>query len=127
MDTYLAVGISTSYFGLSAKIYTDIVNAFFQSSPSERAKAYLLLNSILPLVVCVLVSPIVRDVNVGKSRRMEGGFLVMFLITMDTGIFAVITSLSLISKQLSQWIIVLGMGVFLLVPVGCGSVCGENY
>ncbi|CAL5424674.1 unnamed protein product [Camellia sinensis] len=114
-DRQVAVGLSTSYLGLSAKIYTDIVDALFPSSPIERAKAYLLLNSILPLMVCVLALPVVRYANSGKSRRTEGGFVVMFSITIATGTFAVISSF--FSLILASWVIVTAMGVLLLAPI----------
>ncbi|KAK9279595.1 hypothetical protein L1049_013274 [Liquidambar formosana] len=113
----VAVGLSTSYQGLSAKIYTDIVDAFFSSSPTTRAKAYLLLNSILPLVGCVIAAPFVRDVSVGITKRVEGGFIVMFVITITTGIYAVISSLGSISSKLSPVNNLIGLGVFLLAPL----------
>ncbi|XP_052186413.1 protein NUCLEAR FUSION DEFECTIVE 4 [Diospyros lotus] len=117
-DRQLAVGISTGYLGLSAKIYTDIVDAVFPSSPTDRAEAYLLLNSVLPLVVCVLASPIIRDINSGKSRRMEAGFLVMFVITIATGAYAVATSFGPTSSTgLSPLMILIGMAMFLLAPL----------
>ncbi|KAA8543685.1 hypothetical protein F0562_021569 [Nyssa sinensis] len=120
LDRQVAVGLSTSYLGLSAKIYTDIVDALYpSSSPMERAKAYLLLNSILPLIVCFVAAPIVRNINFEKSRRLEGGLIVMFVITMATGTYAVISSTTLgsISSVLSPLIVVTVMGVFLLAPL----------
>lgn len=90
---------------------------FFSSSPTTRAKAYLLLNSILPLVGCVIASPFVRDVSVGITKRVEGGFIVMFVITITTGIYAVISSLGSISSKLSPVNNLIGMGVFLLAPL----------
>ncbi|KAA8549481.1 hypothetical protein F0562_001165 [Nyssa sinensis] len=118
LDHQTAVGLSTSYLGLSAKIYTDIVDAVYPSSPIKRAKAYLLLSSILPLVVSLLAVPIVRGINIEKSRRVEGGIIVMFVITMATGTFAVISStLGSMSSGFSPLIIVIGMGVFLLAPL----------
>jgi len=79
-DRQVSVGLTTSYQGLSAKIYTVLVDALF-FSPDKRAGAYLLLNSISPLVVCVLAAPFVRDVNGGTSENMKAEFIVMFLIT----------------------------------------------
>ncbi|KAL6204312.1 hypothetical protein ACLB2K_021580 [Fragaria x ananassa] len=112
----VAVGLTTSYQGLSAKIYTDIVSAFFSSSPHKRARAYLLLNSLLPLIVCAVVAPFVRDIDVvtGKQpRNMATGFRLMFVITIATGIYAVITSLgSMIGIDR-----MIGTGVFLLIPL----------
>ncbi|XP_031266241.1 protein NUCLEAR FUSION DEFECTIVE 4-like [Pistacia vera] len=111
----VAVGITTSYLGLSATIYTDIVDALY--FPSKRAKAYLLLNSILPLFVCVIAAPLLRDVKVGKCRRMRGRFIVMFVITMVTGTYAIIGSFNWVSKILSPLKNMIGMIVCLLVPL----------
>ena len=115
-DRQVAVGISTSYLGISAKIYTNLVDAFFPSSPKERAKAFLLLNSILPLVVCIFVAPMIRDISSGKSRRVEIEFVVIFVITIITGIYAVTTSFGSTSQGLSPVTVVIGMGMLLLAP-----------
>ncbi|KAL2488565.1 Major facilitator superfamily protein [Forsythia ovata] len=93
LDRQIATGLSTSYIGFSAKIYTDIVDAVAPNSPSERAKLFLLLNSVVPIGVCIVAAPLARDVIVGKSRKLAGGFIFMFLITIITGIYAVTTSL----------------------------------
>ncbi|PRQ24162.1 putative major facilitator superfamily domain-containing protein [Rosa chinensis] len=116
----VAVGLTTSYQGLSAKIYTDIVGAAFSSSPHKRAKAYLLLNSLLPLLVSVVVAPFVRDIDVGRGepRNMAAGFKLMFVVTIATGIYAVITSLgSMSSIHLSPLQGVIGTVLFLLIPL----------
>ncbi|XP_040991979.1 protein NUCLEAR FUSION DEFECTIVE 4 [Juglans microcarpa x Juglans regia] len=113
----VAVGLTTSYLGLSAKIYTDIVDAAFSSSPIERAKAYLLLNSILPMIVCVIAAPLARELDVGRPRNMGVGIITMFVITMATGVYAVISSLQSISGKLSPSSHAIGIGVFLLAPL----------
>ncbi|KAK3024368.1 hypothetical protein RJ639_043272, partial [Escallonia herrerae] len=117
LDRQIAVGLSTSYQGLSAKIYSDIVDLFFPSSPTERAKGYLLLNSVLPLVVCVVAAPLVRDVHVGRSRKLIGGFVVIFVMTLVTGSWAVISCLGSVISRLSPRIILIVMCVFLVIPV----------
>ncbi|PRQ24163.1 putative major facilitator superfamily domain-containing protein [Rosa chinensis] len=127
----VAVGLTTSYQGLSAKIYTDIVGAVFSSSPHKRAKAYLLLNSLLPLLVCVVVASFVRDIDVGRGepRNMAAGFKLMFVVTIATGIYAVITSLgSMSSIHLSPLQGVIGTSLFLLMPlvVPIGEKMGEK-
>ena len=113
----VVVGLTTSYVGLSAKLYTDIVDAAFSSSPIERAKAYLLLNSILPVIVCVLAAPVAREVDVGRPRNMKVGFISMFVITIATGVYAVISSLESISSKSSSLSKIIGMGVFLVAPL----------
>ncbi|KAL5825767.1 hypothetical protein ACOSQ3_021830 [Xanthoceras sorbifolium] len=116
LDRQVAVGITSSYLGLSAKIYTDFVNAFY-SSPAKRANAYLLFNSIFPLIVCVISAPIVREINVQKSRSLKGGFILMFFITVATGIYAIIGSFGSVSSRLSPLKNLIGMGGFLLAPL----------
>jgi hypothetical protein len=113
----VVVGLTTSYLGLSAKVYTDIVGAVFPSSPHERAKAYLLLNSVLPVIICAIAAPLVREVDVGTPGDMKIGFIAMFVITVATGVYSVISSLASISGKLSSWSHVIGTGVFLLVPL----------
>uniref|UniRef100_A0A2C9VU26 Uncharacterized protein n=1 Tax=Manihot esculenta TaxID=3983 RepID=A0A2C9VU26_MANES len=114
----LALGLSTSYQGLSAKIYTVLVDALFFSFPDKRAKAYLILNSILPFLVSVLAAPVVRDVvDIGNSKNMKSGFTVLFIITIVTGIFAVITSLKSMASGLPPLGIAIGVVGFLLAPL----------
>ncbi|GMY10473.1 protein NUCLEAR FUSION DEFECTIVE 4 [Fagus crenata] len=113
----VVVGLTTSYVGLSAKLYTDIVDAAFSSSPIERAKAYLHLNSILPVIVCVIAAPLAREVDVGRPRNMKVGFISMFVITIATGVYAVISSLESISSKSSSLSKIIGMGVFLVAPL----------
>ncbi|XP_004292449.1 PREDICTED: protein NUCLEAR FUSION DEFECTIVE 4-like [Fragaria vesca subsp. vesca] len=115
----VAVGLTTSYQGLSAKIYTDIVGAAFSSAPYNTAKAYLLLISLLPLLVCIVVAPFLRDIDVGRGEpgNMAGGFKLMFVITIATGIYAVITSLGSMSIGLSPLHNVIGTALFLLIPL----------
>ncbi|KAM7527596.1 hypothetical protein LguiB_031006 [Lonicera macranthoides] len=112
LDRQVAVGLSTSYIGLSAKIYSDVVDALFLEN---RAKGYLLLNAILPFLVCVLVGPMVRDVNWQRSRKLEGGFIAILVITLGTGVYAVISSLGLIEGNV--WLKLIGMVVFLVLPL----------
>nr|GLL30958.1 protein NUCLEAR FUSION DEFECTIVE 4-like [Ipomoea trifida] len=99
LDRQVAVGISTSYVGLSAKIFTDMVEVSF---PTESAHGYLLLNSVLPLIVAVVASPIAREINNGVSRRLGRGFTVMFAVTIATGVYAVITTILVPIMELYQ-------------------------
>ncbi|KAL8027024.1 hypothetical protein ABFX02_14G068500 [Erythranthe guttata] len=121
LDRQIAVGLSTSYVGLSAKVYTDVVDVFVapSNSPSERAKLFLLFNSVLPLAVCVVAAPLARDVAIGKSKELSGGFLTLFVITVVTGIFAIVSSLgSMVTRLLLPSKVVLaGMVVLLFLPL----------
>ncbi|KAK1426862.1 hypothetical protein QVD17_15542 [Tagetes erecta] len=108
-DRQLALGLSTSYQGLSAKLYSDVVGVIFKPSSSiQTARSYLLLNCILPLVVCLIVSPMIRDIKHTNIRRFSYGFLVIFAITVLTGTYAVITSLGSRKQLIPPRVILIG-------------------
>ncbi|MCL7050622.1 hypothetical protein MKW94_019712 [Papaver nudicaule] len=101
-DPQVSVGLATSYVGLSAKIYTDIVDVLSSSSSdaTSRAKNYLLLNSILPLIVSLVTTPMLLE-DVSKKdtkadKAVQSGFTVMFFVTIVSGIYSVIGTLLLI-------------------------------
>ncbi|GER28113.1 major facilitator superfamily protein [Striga asiatica] len=118
LDRKIAVGLSTSYVGLSTAIYTNAVNilAGRAGSPARRAEYFLLLNALVPLTVCVLVAPIVlaRDPTLGKSRVLESGFRSLFVITVFTGLLGVTSSLFSSTVLLA---LVVVFFVFLLMPL----------
>ncbi|KAL3649191.1 hypothetical protein CASFOL_005594 [Castilleja foliolosa] len=76
----------------------------------------MLLNSILPLIVCVLAAPLARHVRGGKLRILDGGFWTLFVITVFTGFFGVITSLEF-TRFLPPLFRVVGLLVLLLLPL----------
>ncbi|KAK4419855.1 protein NUCLEAR FUSION defective [Sesamum alatum] len=118
LDRQIAVSLSTSYVGLSAKLYTNIVDVVAPPSATARAKVFLLLNSVLPLIVCTVAAPLARSVNVGKSRKLTRGFSTMFVITIVSGLFAVITSLGSVgSRFLPQYVVLADMIVVLFLPL----------
>jgi hypothetical protein len=112
-DLQVAVGITTSYQGLSAKIYTDIFHAAFSSKPHETAKAYLLLNSISPVIVSFIAALVLllEKTDVGSPRSKKFGFIVLFVIAAVTGIYSMISSFGLISSKISP----LGGAIFITV------------
>ncbi|XP_054819869.1 protein NUCLEAR FUSION DEFECTIVE 4 [Prosopis cineraria] len=113
-DHQVAVGLTTSYQGLSAKIYTNIVQVL---SPHKKARAFLFLNSILPLIVSLIATPVTREIQVSRSKRMRVGFVVMFVITISTGVYAVLSSLQFVSRKLSPLSNLIGILVSLLLPL----------
>ncbi|KAL0435027.1 UNVERIFIED_CONTAM: protein NUCLEAR FUSION defective [Sesamum radiatum] len=118
LDRQIAVGLSTSYVGLSAKLYTNIVDVVAPTSGAERAKAFLLLNSVLPLIVCVVAAPLARNVDGGKSRKLTRGFSTMFVITIVSGLFAVVTSLGSVGPRfMPQYVVLAGMIAVLFLPL----------
>lgn len=118
-----AVGLTTSYLGLSPVIYTAAVGAF-SSKPSRRAEVYMLLNALFPLVVSVITAPFAREIDAGKHKKVEHGFFVVLIITIATGLYAVASSLGPISRS-SPWFQVLGVGVCLAAPllIPMGEFC----
>ncbi|KAL0458846.1 UNVERIFIED_CONTAM: protein NUCLEAR FUSION defective [Sesamum latifolium] len=118
LDRQIAVSLSTSYVGLSAKLYTDIVDVVAPTSVAERAKVFLLLNSVLPLIVCTVAAPLARDVDGGKSKKLTRGFSTMIMITIVTGLFAVVTSLGSVgSRFMPRCVVLVGMIVVLSLPL----------
>ncbi|XP_051153027.1 protein NUCLEAR FUSION DEFECTIVE 4 [Andrographis paniculata] len=119
LDRQIAVGLSTSYVGLSAKIYTDAVDAVAPPSPSDRAAAFLLLNAVVPVAVCIAAAPLARrDVSVRKTRNLRVGFFTMFVVTVATGLVAVVTSLgSAASRSIPNFVILIAIVVLLLLPL----------
>ncbi|KAJ4971198.1 hypothetical protein NE237_004297 [Protea cynaroides] len=111
----VALGVSTSYGNLTAKIYTILVEWIFPSS-SKKAQRYLLLNSVVPLGVSMLTTSLVREVEVEKEKHINGGFIVMFFITVATGIYSVLGSIGAVSIG-SPLIHVVVMGVLLAAPL----------
>ncbi|KAJ0501734.1 putative MFS transporter superfamily [Helianthus annuus] len=120
-DRQLAIGLSTSYQGLSAKIYSEFVDVIFKSSskssPIQITRSYLLLNCILPLVVCLITSPMLREIKTTRTRRLSCGFLVIFIITIFTGTYAVLTSLESAKRLCPPVVIFIGILLFLVAPL----------
>ncbi|XWS71920.1 hypothetical protein CRYUN_Cryun03dG0179900 [Craigia yunnanensis] len=117
LERQLATGLTGSYLGLSAKIYTDIVDVVFLSSPVKSARAYLFLSSVLPFTVSVIAAPVVGVINVGKTKRSKAAFILILVITTATGVFAVMGSLGSASSWLSPSASAVGMIALLLAPL----------
>lgn len=115
-----AAGLTTSYVGLSAAIYTAIADAL--SSPTtKKAEQYLLLNSVSPAVVSVITASLVGvTASIGSeikaSASTESGFVVVATITVATGIYAIVSNLGVLSSKkqlLSPSVEVIGFGLCL--------------
>ncbi|TKY56575.1 NUCLEAR FUSION DEFECTIVE 4 [Spatholobus suberectus] len=110
----VAVGLTTSYQGLSAKIYSSIVDAV---PGHKKAKTFLFLNSVLPVIVGLIAAPVVREIEVTRPEHTAVGFVVMFVITIATGIYAVMSSLQFVSSKISPFGNLIGVLVSLLFPL----------
>ncbi|KAG4387249.1 hypothetical protein GLYMA_11G162600v4 [Glycine max] len=115
-DRLVAVGITTSYQGLSAKIYANIVDAV---SPHKKARTFLFLNSLLPVIVGLIAAPLVREIDevTSPNRYTRVGFAVMFVITISTGTYAVLSSLQFVTSKASSLGILIGILLSFLLPL----------
>ncbi|CAA6675573.1 unnamed protein product [Spirodela intermedia] len=77
------LGLSTSYFGLSPVAYKVLAYAFFQPLPHQKARAYLLLNALVPVAITLLALPL----------QGSSWFVLVFAIAMANGACAIFSSL----------------------------------
>jgi len=115
----VAVSLATSYLGLSAKVYTILADSVLPGlAASSKAKTYLLLNAVVPMLVTVVVAPSLRVVDLTSEASTDAAFLVMFAITLATGACAVVGSIGSTSGSgLSSREHVISLGVLLATPV----------
>lgn len=111
----VAAGLSTSYVGLSARIYTALVDSIFDPKPDQKAKAYVLLNAAAPVLVSVIVMPLLQVSQTEDEMQSHGGFIAMFVITLITGICAVFGSVG--SSRFWSTAHILSLGILLFTPI----------
>jgi hypothetical protein len=112
----VAVSLATSYLGLSAKVYTSLADSIPWLANS-KAKTYLLLNAVVPMLVTIVVAPSLRVVDLKSSASTDAAFLVMFAITLATGACAVVGSIGSTSNGLSSREHMISLSVLLATPV----------
>ena len=114
----VAVSLATSYLGLSAKVYTSLAEALPRLAGS-KAKTYLLLNAVVPMIVTVAVAPSLRlfDLKGDSMSSTDTAFLVMFAITLATGACAVVGSIGSTASGLSSREHMVSLSVLLAIPM----------
>ena len=112
----VAVSLATSYLGLSAKVYTSLADSI-PGLANSKAKAYLLLNAVVPMLVTVVVAPSLRVIDLTGAASTDAAFLVMFAITLATGACAVVGSIGSTSNGLSSREHMVSLGVLLATPI----------
>jgi hypothetical protein len=124
-DSRVVVSLATSYLGLSAKFFTTTAETVSKSATASYSttKVHLLLNAVVPMVVTLVAAPSLRVVEHVKDRkRTQAPFLAMFVITLATGVCAIISSIGSASIGLSSKEHMISLYVLLalplLVPVG---------
>ncbi|KAL4189927.1 hypothetical protein AMTRI_Chr08g209490 [Amborella trichopoda] len=86
----IVLGLSTSYQGLSANIYTALAGAI---SPRKfSSKTYLLLNSVIPIGLSIVSMPFMRVIE-GPVHDIKGKLAVIFIITVATGAYTTVGSI----------------------------------
>ncbi|KAG6466508.1 protein NUCLEAR FUSION DEFECTIVE 4-like [Zingiber officinale] len=115
----VVVGLSTSYVGLSAKVFTVMAGAMFHHKSYHKAKHYLLLNSVAPVIVALVVAPFMRFVLPGKSVSANSslGFIAMFVVTFATGVSAIIGTVRSTSQGAFTREYALSLGILLASPL----------
>eukprot|EP01018_Ginkgo_biloba_P004610 Gb_23375 [translate_table: standard] len=93
VDRGFVLGLSTSYVGLSAAVYTSLVNAI-----SPRTKSlYLLLNALVPVAVCVLAAPFLRPLKPAPDTKAEPkkslSLLIFYAVAIATGVYLLVSNL----------------------------------
>jgi hypothetical protein len=112
----VAVSLATSYLGLSAKVYTSLADSI-PGLANSKAKTYLLINAVVPMLVTVVVAPSLRVVELKSVASMDPAFLVMFAVTLVTGACAVVGSIGSSSNGLSSREHMISLSVLLATPV----------
>jgi hypothetical protein len=121
-DSRVVVSLATSYLGLSAKFFTTMAETIPKSATGRLSttKVYFLLNAVVPMVVTLVAAPSLRVVELAKDhreRRTQAPFLVMFAITLATGVCAIISSVGSTSIRLSSKEHMVSLYVLLALPL----------
>ncbi|PKA50573.1 hypothetical protein AXF42_Ash013788 [Apostasia shenzhenica] len=116
-DSRIVFGISTSYAGLSPKVYTALTDAIFRPEHDHKAKEYLLLNAICPLLVASVAAPLLKANEIRKEGSSNGSFLVMFVITLATVACSVLGSIGSVSSGIWSKEHVISLCLLLLAPL----------
>ncbi|KAG8068323.1 hypothetical protein GUJ93_ZPchr0005g15473 [Zizania palustris] len=118
-DSRVAVSLATSYLGLSAKFYTTMAEKLplGASARYSKAKIYLLLNAVVPMLVTLVVAPSLRVVELTSHKRTDPVFFAMFAITLATGACAVLGSVGSKSIGLSSKEHMVSLYVLLALPI----------
>lgn len=114
-NTRVAAGISTSYVGLSARVYVALANSTFGT---QNAKGYILLNAVVPVIVALVSVPVIHGDEI-KNDVLNSGFSVLFCVTVLTGVCAVFGSVGSGRVWSNAYVICLGMLLFcpVIVPM----------
>ncbi|CAM8937955.1 unnamed protein product [Rhodiola kirilowii] len=126
----LALSLTISFNGVSAALYTLIVNAI---NPDDDT-LYLFLNGFVPLLVsCLVLVPIVRQPPPQNNLPVETVkietfiFLLLNVVAVVTGLYLLLLN-SIVSDAVVARVLLVG-AIFLLVSPLCmpGIVCARDW
>lgn len=116
----MALGISTSYNGLSAALYTLIVKAISLDNES----LYLLLNAILPLIICSILCTFIRklpSMEDSESESLRDGerftFIILNIIAVVLGVYLLVNEFLNFKSTLFYRLYAIGMVLLLVAPL----------
>ncbi|KAH9305952.1 hypothetical protein KI387_010356, partial [Taxus chinensis] len=112
----IASGLSTSYSGLSAVIYTSLSSIVDRGHPSS----YLLLNSIVPAVVAIISAILLHVSQSKKANEDEGGrrkFILFTVITIVTALYSILFEFLPHKKREVEGIYMSVLLILLLTPL----------
>jgi len=117
VDHQFVVGLSTSYTGLSAKIYIAIAQVILGRNSSNKS-IYLLLNCFVPLGVSLVAAPLLKEREPARFGTISS-LLYVFLIAGATGACTVVQTLVpvLDDSVVLSMILLLMVGLVAAVPL----------
>lgn len=116
----MALGISTSYNGLSAALYTLIVKTISLDDES----LYLLLNAVLPLIICSILLTFIRQspsMEDSESESVRDGerftFITLNIIAVVLGVYLLVNEFLNFKSTSSYRLYAIGMVLLLVAPL----------
>lgn len=90
-DHGTVIALTTSYSGLTAKIYLALAELIVgkHNAATSKNRIYLLLNAVTPIVIGLLAMPTIRAMR-EKPKDVKMGLVLMFVIAGVTGAYSVI-------------------------------------
>ncbi|GAB4852068.1 hypothetical protein Ancab_016259 [Ancistrocladus abbreviatus] len=131
----LALSLSISFNGISAAIYTLLVDAINSSDDS----LYLLLNAVVPLIASILSLPPILNLQSPSSTNQPTDvgfesltFILVYVVAIFTGLYLILLS-SISSNTTISRIIFAGAVLLLVLPIFIPAIvcsaqsCISNY
>ncbi|KAH9294090.1 hypothetical protein KI387_040706, partial [Taxus chinensis] len=110
----MALGISTSYNALTASVFTLIVKVI----SLESKTIYLLLNALLPLIICFIVMTFIQEIASTEDSIADTPiFVILNIIAIALGVYLLAIDFFSFNSTLSYKIYAIGMVLLLLAPI----------